>query len=395
MFYFISTCCSLMAQEQIGVNPPRLKWSKMKSPAGSIIYPRGMDSTALHLAYRINSAYLMDTREVLLRQESRPITTILQNQSVFPEGYATTTPWRQEFYLTPPQNMFMGPAIWKDALATHEYRHAQQFMAYNKGWTKLYKALMGNTGWLLSTVLNVPLWYREGDAVDAETRYTNGGRGNLPAFDMEYRTLRLNGVRYDYEKAISASNFKDFVPNMYRSGYYLSTRLREEYGDTIWATVLNQATKRLGSPFSHSLESLTGKSPSEFYRSTFERLDSMWAASDTATQALGERLSARSGVFEKYRMPQKSARGELIVDYSSFKQIRVFGSLKPDGEFKRIKTAGVYSSDHENFTVEGNLMAWAEAAFHPRYINKTFSVIKYQLRRRPDVGSAVSNSSLF
>ncbi|GJM29816.1 MAG: hypothetical protein DHS20C17_24510 [Cyclobacteriaceae bacterium] len=350
----------------------------MITPAGSFIYPRGMDSTALRLAYRVNSAFLNDYSEVLPSGTNRTITSILQNQSAIPEGYATVGPWRQELYLTPPQNMFMGAALWKDALTTHEYRHAQQFMAYDQGWTRLYKVLFGNTGWLLSTVLNVPLWYREGDAVDSETRFTQGGRGTLPAFNMEYRTLRLNGIDYEYDKAISASNFKDFVPNMYRSGYYMTRKLRAQYGQEAWANVLDKTSQKFMQPFSRTLKEVTGEDVMGFYLDTFSELDSVWALTDTVAQVVGTRISARSDVFEKYRFPQIDGQGNLIVSHESFNDIRAFYQLKTDGCTRKLKTAGIYTSDHYNFTVENNLMTWAESAFHPRYINKTYSVIKYR-----------------
>ena len=50
----------------------------------------------------------------------------------------------------------------------------------------------------------------------------------------------------------------------------------------------------------------------------------------------------------------------------------------PNSQLALIKiiTPGIYSTDHQNFVVEGNLMAWAEAAYNPRYLNKTFSIIK-------------------
>jgi len=348
----------------------------METPAGPIIYPRGLDSTALDLAYRINSAYLLDTSEVLANKSNKWIPTIIQNQSAFPEGYATTMPWRLELYLTPPQNMFMGASIWRDGLTTHEYRHAQQFVAYNKEFTYLYKRLIGNTEWLLSTVLNVPLWYREGDAVDAETRFTHGGRGNLPAFNMEYRTLRLNGIKYSYEKAMSASNFRDFVPNMYRSGYYMSTRLRRDYGADSWAKVLDSSTKKFIYPFTQTLEKVTGEKAPSYYTSTFDELDIIWKTTDTVTQVIGQKISKRGKTFENYRFPQLDAEGNLIVSYISFTTIRGFYELKRDSSLNKIKTAGIYTTDHQNFVVEGRLMAWAEAAYNPRYLNKTFSIIK-------------------
>ncbi len=369
-------CFHVLGQDQLGVNPPALKWSLMETPGGKIVYPRGMHETALDLAYRINSAYLFDTAEVLNDISGRPITTIIQNQSVFPAGFATTVPWRQELFLTPPQNLFMGPSIWKDAVTTHEYRHAQQFMAYDKGLTKFYKGLMGNTGWLLSTVLNVPLWFREGDAVDSETRYTVGGRGSLPAFHMEYRTLRLNEIQYHYEKAMSPVNFRDFVPNIYRSGYYMTRQLRSRHGGDFWAQIIDRSTEKLFYPFSRALKNSIGVKTPELYHATFQRMDSIWVQSDTVQNLIGQRISKDPKTFEHYRFPQIDKNGNIIVSHRSFTDIRGFYQLRSDSTLKKITSAGIYTSDHYNFVVEGHLLAWAEAAYNPRYANKTYSVVK-------------------
>ena len=383
-----------ISQDQIGINPPSLKWSKIITPAGDIIYPRGLDSTATSLACRINSAFLLDDREVLMQSPGKRITTILQNQSSDPEGFTTTAPWRQELFLTPPQNMFMGPTIWNDGLTTHEYRHAQQFMAYNRGITNGYKVLMGNTGWIFSSVLNMPLWYREGDAVDAETRFTTGGRGTLPAFNMEYRTLLLNDIDFGYEKAISASNFKDFVPNHYRTGYYLTKHLRNERGSEICASILEESTKRPFYSFSRALKNTIGNKAPEFYDIVIDSLKSNWQKTDTVREIIGTRISAPQGVFSKFRFPQKDLDGSLICSHISLERIRTLVTLDEDA-FKTLTVPGIYTTDHQNFTVEGNIITWAESAYHPRYRNKIYSVIKSFDKTSGKLSQITHRSKLF
>jgi hypothetical protein len=194
---------------------------------------------------------------------------------------------------------------------------------------------------------------------------------------MDYRTLRLNSIDYEYDKAVSASNFRDFVPNMSRSGYYMTRRLRNQFGSEVWADVLDKSSKKFIQPFNRTLKHVTGAGVIGLYQHTFAELDSLWAVSDTVTRVVGRKISKSSEVFEKYRFPQIDDQGNLIVSHESFEQIRSFYILNKSGDRTRLKTAGIYTSDHYNFTVENNLMAWAESAYHPRYINKTYSVIKY------------------
>ena len=96
----------------------------------------------------------------------------------------------------------MGALLWTDGLAIHEYRHHQQMTQGKHGWfSDFLRVILGQTGWYVGILTIQPNWFVEGDATYAETVLTNGGRGRMPAFDREYRTIRLSGIEYGYEKA--------------------------------------------------------------------------------------------------------------------------------------------------------------------------------------------------
>ena len=196
-----------------------------------------------------------------------PVTIFLQNQTTTPNGFVTPGPFRSEFYMTSPQLLFDGPTNWLDMLAIHEYRHVKQFANSRRGITGIAKTLFGSWIWGGVTGAVLPRWYFEGDAVVSETALTNAGRGRQPDFEMEYRSLIMNDVKYGYEKA-AAGSFKSFVPDHYRLGYHMINYGRRKYGEELWAGVMQDAVKykSLFYSFSRSLKRKTGTTTRGMYK---------------------------------------------------------------------------------------------------------------------------------
>ena len=378
LLLIITPLTRTFSQEGIGINPPELKWRQISTPAGRIIFPKGMDSLAFRTAGLVNYQRLHDS-SIAGPQVTQKVSQIIQNQSVLPAGFSTPAPWRNEYYVTPPANMFLGPISWTDAMELHEYRHAQQFSMANQGWTWPYKVVMGQTGWLLSSLMTQPLWFREGDAVLAETIFTHGGRGRLPSFHMEYRAMRLAGYHYSYEKAHYTS-LRDFVPNPYRIGYYMVTKARRDYGNKFWNSILRDTYRRkaLIYPFTRSMKDHTGSGTRGFYNRTVRELDSLWSAQDKALAITAStRVSQPKGKkYTNYRFPQYLDDGSILVMKSSFDLINTYYIITPDGKEKELFSPGRYTDDHITLVAENNKMVWAESAFHERYINKDYSIIK-------------------
>lgn len=367
----------IFAQEQIGLNPPSMKWSQINTRGGRIIFPRGLDSIAFHTAALMNYERGHD-QSIAGTGRTKRVPVILQNQSTLPAGFSTPAPWRNEYYLTPPQNIFLGPVPWMNAMPLHEYRHTQQFYMASQGFSWVYRILMGQTGWLFNSLMTQPLWFREGDAVVGETIFTEGGRGRLPSFHMEYRAMRLAGYHYSYEKAHYTS-FKDFVPNPYRTGYYMVTKARKDFGEDIWTKVLFDTYHRKGFiyPFSRSLRKYTGMGTKAFYNETVKDLDSLWQVTDAAIRETPSRAlsTPHTHKYTSYRFPHYLNNGAVLTLKSGLDLINTYYVLK-DGKEKKLFCPGLYTEDHITTVVEGNLMTWAESGFHERWINKDYSIIK-------------------
>jgi hypothetical protein len=366
------------SQEEIGLNPPGMKWRQIDTPSGKIIFPKGTDSLAFRAAALVNYQRLNDS-SIAGADVTQRVPQIIQNQSTLPAGFSTPAPWRNEYYITPPSNMFLGPVSWTDAMELHEYRHAQQFSMANQGLTWPYKIVMGQTGWLLNSLITQPLWFREGDAVLAETIFTRAGRGRLPSFHMEYRALRLAGYHYDYEKA-HYSSFRDFVPNPYRIGYYMVTKARRDHGNEVWNRVLVDTYRKKGFfyPFSRSMKKFIGKRSKEFYNSTVNELDSLWRNQDkelalTTAQLVGHPNERK---YNSYRFPQFTSENSIVVLKSSLDMIPTYYLIDTNGKEQKLFSPGRYTDDHVTLVAENGRMVWAESGFHERYINKDYSIIK-------------------
>lgn len=365
-------------QGRLGINPPSMKWYQMKAPTGRIIFPEGFDLVALRAGAIMNEETVLD-KSLSGDAQTKKVAVILQPLSTLPGGFSTPAPWRNEYYLTPPQNNFLGPVPWINGLVIHEYRHTEQFSASHGGLTIPYRILMGQTGWLLNTLFTQPLWFREGDAVVSETILTNGGRGRLPSFNMEYRALLLSGRHYGYGKA-SWNSFKDFVPNPYRLGYYMTSRARRDFGDQLWQQVLDDVYQKKGFfyPFGRSMKQLTGATPVEYYRSTMKELDSIFSATDRNLQltAAREVIPVANKVYTNYRFGHYLTGGQLVVLKNAFDEINTYYRIDADGKERKLFSPGIYTEDHQATAVAGRLMAWAESAFDTRWFNRDYSIIK-------------------
>ncbi len=364
------------SQEAIGLNRPSLRWKQFKTETGLYIFPSGMDSIAFRAAAIIGYQARNESCVYSGRKNLR-LPVIIQSQSTLPQGFAMPAPWRAELFTIPPQNMFLGPVPWFEALIAHEFRHAQQFWAAKRGFTRVYEVLMGETGWLFHSLLSQPLWYREGDAVTAETSLTNGGRGNLPSFNMEYKALLASGRKYGYEKGTWVS-YRDFVPNPYRIGHYMVEHARRSFGEDVWANVLKDTYTRKGFfwIFARALKQETGMKPQMLYQTVVDSMRSEindeLNSSDTTAYILAN-LPVKT--FTSYRYPQWLPDGNIVAEVSGFDRIRSIVRIDSSGKVKKIFRPGIYTTDHNSFAAGSKFLGWAESSFDPRWKNRDYSVI--------------------
>lgn len=255
----------------------------------------------------------------------RKISIVLQPRTTATNGYVALGPWRSEFYLTPNQNSFeLGSLPWHRFLALHEYRHIQQYGNFNKGISKAFSYLFGQDGLSLASSAAVPNWFWEGDAVVQETVMSSQGRGRLPYFHNDYRSLWLSGKNYSWMKLRNGS-LRDFVPDHYRLGYMMVSYGREKYGKEFWRNVTDDAVRYKGLfyPFQRAVKKYSGKDYKVFRKEALEHFEKGVDAADKNDSA-SIWAGNQKHFAENEEYPQWIDENNVVFVKNSFKRIPAF-----------------------------------------------------------------------
>ena len=255
--------------QEFGGNPPSVRWKQINTDTARVIFPEGRDSTAQRVASII---HFLAAKNNSLGGRRDKINIVLQNQSTIANGYVGLGPYRSEFYLTPSFNNFdLGSITWAEGLALHEYRHVQQFSNFRVGLSKAMYYLAGEEGLAVAINAAIPDWFYEGDAVYNETVHSQQGRGRIPFFTNQYKSLWLDRKNYTWMKLRNGS-LKDYVPYHYPLGYLLVNYGYEKYGADFWKKVTQDAAsyKGLFYPFQHAIKKHAGVDYKTFRKQAFD-----------------------------------------------------------------------------------------------------------------------------
>lgn len=303
-----------------GGDPSSLKWKQINIPAARIIFPQGLDSVATRITNVISS--IKYPTENTIGHKSKKINLVLQNQTTISNGYVNLGPFRSEFLLTPYQNPFdLGSLPWPDQLTIHEYRHVEQYSNFNVGLSKFMHTIFGQEGQALANNAAIPNWFFEGDAVFNETNVSKQGRGSLPSFYNDYRSLWQAGKNYSWMKLRNGS-YKDFVPDHYRLGYMLVAYGREKYGDQFWEKVTHDAAafKSLFYPFQHAIKKYTGLDYITFRNDALSFFKKQFDLEQSKNLKEDERKSA----YKDERYPVFADDGNLVFVKNTYQQAPEF-----------------------------------------------------------------------
>ncbi|HXS56922.1 MAG TPA: hypothetical protein VN726_12415 [Hanamia sp.] len=293
-----------------GGDPSSLKWKQINTPAARIIFPKGLDSVANRITNIISS--IKYPTENTIGHNTRKINLVLQNQTTISNGYVNLGPFRSEFLLTPYQNSFdLGSLPWPDQLTIHEYRHVEQYSNFNVGLSKLMHTIFGQEGQALANNAAIPNWFFEGDAVFNETNVSKQGRGSLPAFYNDYRSLWQAGKNYSWMKLRNGS-YKDFVPDHYRLGYMLVAYGREKYGNQFWENVTQDAAayKSFFYPFQHAIKKYTGLDYVTFRNDALDFFKKQFDLEESKNP--GSKNDPKKSAYRDERYPSFANDGNII-----------------------------------------------------------------------------------
>ncbi len=362
-----------MAQN-FGGNHPSVKWYQVNTQKSRVIFPAGLDSQANRIANMIK--ILGDSTAATIGGQQKKWSIILQNQTTISNAYVRMAPKMSELFMMPPQNSFsLGSIRWDDNLIIHEDRHIQQLSNFNKGFTKVFSALLGQEGQLLANGMTVPDYFFEGDAVWQETLMTNQGRGRMPSFYNGFKSLWLGKKDYSWMKLRNGS-YKDFTPDYYALGYQLTAYGFEKYGDDFWNKVTNDAVRFRGVfyPFNRAVERYSGKSYKQFRDDAMQyfKEKSLPMQSGSSPEFAYLTKEEKNNVID-YQFPNFISDDSILVSRRSYKEVNAFYILSKGKETK-LSVRDIAIDDY--YSYKNGKIVYAAYGSDARWANRDYSDIK-------------------
>ncbi len=364
--------CHITHAQQFGGNPAYIEWRQINTEAARVIYPEGLDSIAQRVVAIVN--YMHKNYSSTIGGKLRKINIVLQSNTSVTNGYVQLAPYRSEFYLMPPQNAFeLGAQNWADNLSIHEFRHVQQYSNFNNGLSKKLSYLLGEEGQDLGNAASIPNWFFEGDAVYNETTLSHQGRGRLPAFFANYRSIFDLGKHYTYMQLRNGS-YQHLIPDHYPLGYMLVAYGREKYGDDFWRKVTADASafKPLFYPFQNAVKKYSGISFKNFVNQAFDFYHAQWK-NDTLKNINWLTSTEKNNVID-YKYPYLMQDGSLLLLKNTFTDVPTFVIRHKDSTEEKVVVKDISHDDY--FSYNNNRIVYSAYRADARWGYRDYSIIK-------------------
>ncbi len=372
--FLFSVSSFFLSAQNFGGNPASLKWKQVNTSKARVIFPAGLDSQAKRIALIMK--LLSDTTAQTIGGLQRKWNIILQNQITIPNAYVRLAPLMSELYMTPGQDNFSNGSLRvDDNLIIHESRHMQQFSNFNKGFTKVFSFFLGQEGQLLANGMAVPNYFFEGDAVWQETLVSAQGRGRMPFFYNDFKSLWLGSKNYSWMKLRNGS-YRDFIPDHYALGYQLTAYGYEKYGSDFWHKVTTDAVRFRGVfyPFNRAVERYSGKSYRQFHNDAMQyfKTKALPAQNNTATVFNYLTKTEKNNVVD-YQFANYISDDSILVTKKSYKEIPAFFIISKGKETKiRVRDIGI----DDYYSYKNGKVVYAAYQSDARWANRDYSIIK-------------------
>jgi hypothetical protein len=374
---FISVSPLLAQYYSSGADPASIHWQQINTDQFKLVFPSEFTDAAKDLALFLDS--VTSRVEATLDHHPQKIDILIHGRSTNTNGFVSWAPKRIELYPNPGQDNYS--TEWLKQLALHEYRHVVQMDKLRQGFTKYASWLTGQqaTGAVVGVYL--PLWFMEGDAVTTETTLSQSGRGRLPSFSQGLRARLTKYGPDSFEKAYLGS-YKNFVPNYYSMGFYLTAEVRHRYGDQIWSDVVDNVGKNSWCliPFRKGLQQTGFNTPKEMYQSVYDSLALNWKQYDEALKTTQETLIAKgTDDYTNFEYPVMTEGGHLFAEMNGPGQRTRIVEIVPGKMPRTIEYTG--SREDEPISANERWVVWSETESHIRWPNADYSVIRIYDRK--------------
>lgn len=332
------------------------KWSEITTNQLRVIYPSGMDSLGLKYVSNLETYRRMagNTVGFLPNQRfDRLMPVVLHPNMATTNGVTSFAPGRLELYTFPDVYSQLPPMPLEKLLSIHEIRHSAQMQFATFGFWRLFTSVFGDAAPMLIDGLYMNAALAEGDAVVAETAFTNSGRGRTAGFLSYYRMAFDNGDRRNWFRWRYGSQ-RYYTPDYYTIGYMTVAGARYLYDDPMF---MKEYLLRSENPFHFSsmrwlLRSYSDKSINKTWNDIADQFALIWADDDKARgpfQEIEPIVTDKTKYFQVYSGSVETADGRLFTVRAGLDRTTELAQVMPDGTVKSLRPFGagskiVYSS---------------------------------------------------
>ncbi len=324
-----------------GQAPARQKWNSIATDSLEIIYPREFDGNARRTLFYMEAARQHINHGFSHAPLKTPV--VINTENFFSNGLAMLAPKRIEIGAVPDITPYSTP--WLKQLAVHEYRHMVQYANINRSTVKVFSYIFGQQASLLATGL-LPFWLLEGDAVMAETQFSEFGRGLQPSYTMHYRAMGRDMLsKHNPDKWFSGS-YKDHVPSHYELGYQLVAHSERKFGTYIWDDIARFGSDYPFLLFTTQLRLFThyDTSTPKLFRETFGYLNDYWDSLPQRDDS-AEALTSAGRTYTTYEYPLYLDDGRILALKTDFDRPQRFVIIDPaDGSEQHLFHTGPVST---------------------------------------------------
>lgn len=326
--------------------------SKITTEHFILIFEKDNEQWAQEIA-----SFADDVYERLARLlENRPpiIKVVIHSDVDSANGSYYPVPEHLNLYITSPRDFFLGAKTenWLKALFTHELTHYIS-ISYESGWLYELSRFFGPVLRPGAAVFQ-PGWVMEGITTYTETRFTEGGRGRNPYFEMIYRAQIMENSMPSLKQA-AYSPYVQPYGRIYVQGYMMIDYLFRNYGDDVMARFYRQMGRNPFAPY-NAIETVTGKPAEEVYRDMIRYYSERYAPLYRLPN--GERFSRGTGT--DYGRPVPTAGGIVSFQAASPRHPSRFVLLDPDtGKEKPIGFAAATGNNDYDALFDGSRILYS------------------------------------
>lgn len=317
--------------------PADWKFKTLRSPHFDIIVNAEQQELGRFYAGKLERAYSL--LKPLFTDVPERVTVVIADKTDLTNGYASPLPYRHMFFfpvLPGPQETIGETGDWALELAIHELTHILTFEAVSG----VMEPLQNVFGTILSPNILLPLWWKEGVAVQTETQLSHGGRLRAVFQDGVLRSLADEGGFSRYDIATINERIPFWTDGMTaylfgsvfwseavaEKGPEVMDRLHQHHGGRVPYLLDGPATEHLGTPYETFYRQALFETESRLRRQ-LETLRQVPLTEPVplkvqAKTLLGPRLS-----------PDGESLAVIAVDETNRRTIRVFRRHPETGDF--------------------------------------------------------------